>query len=388
MTHIWYTGVIRHASGEPFVKGDPGCPYSICDYYDVNPYLAGNCEKRMEEFERLVNRTHKAGLKVIIDFVPNHIACNYKDAHGGIPHFDWHDYDWSDTLKIDYNAPGCWEAMRDIVLFWANKGVDGMRCDMVELVPIDFFHWLIESVKSQFPDFIFIAEAYDRHNYSPLLDYAGFDLLYDKSGIYDSLRAILTAGMTAASITWNWQSLGAYQPRMLNFLENHDEQRLASPYFAGNAGKGYAALAVAALFNTASFMLYAGQECGENASESDNGRTSIFNWTRLNSVDHPDKAVLERYKEILSLAATPLYMEGENFDLCYCNLRSDGFNSSRHFAFLRFNASECQLVVCNFSEAAADITIHIPLEAKEKCHPSKDSISVCVPANDAVIVKL
>ena len=86
-SYVWYTGIIRHSTTEPFpgceashpqfVKGKAGSPYAICDYYDVNPYLADSPERRMDEFEELVKRTHEAGLKVIIDFVPNHVARDY-----------------------------------------------------------------------------------------------------------------------------------------------------------------------------------------------------------------------------------------------------------------------------------------------------------------------
>ena len=91
-THIWYTGVIRHASKTDYsscgipnqhpavVKGNAGSPYAIADYYDVDPDLAEDAAKRMEEFEDLVERTHKMGLKVIIDFVPNHVARQYKSV--------------------------------------------------------------------------------------------------------------------------------------------------------------------------------------------------------------------------------------------------------------------------------------------------------------------
>ena len=89
ITHVWYTGVIRHASQTDYsaygiprqhpavVKGKAGSPYAIADYYDIDPDLAVNVDKRRAEFEQLVSRTHKAGLKMIIDFVPNHVARQY-----------------------------------------------------------------------------------------------------------------------------------------------------------------------------------------------------------------------------------------------------------------------------------------------------------------------
>ena len=89
-THVWFTGVLEHATlsdntklGIPLddadvVKGRAGSPYAIKDYYDVNPDLAVDIKNRVQEFEQLINRTHAQGMKVIIDFVPNHVARFYK----------------------------------------------------------------------------------------------------------------------------------------------------------------------------------------------------------------------------------------------------------------------------------------------------------------------
>ena len=279
ISHVWCTGIIRHSTGKPFVKGDAGSPYAISDYYDVNPYLADVPSRRISEFRALVRRVHDHGLKLIIDFVPNHVGCDYSDKHGGIPLYGWHDYDWTDTVKIDYSAPGTWEAMYQIVRFWASKGVDGFRCDMVELVPPEFLKWLIARIKDEFPEIVFIAEVYQKEKYRMYIDDVRFDCLYDKSGLYDVLRAIAAGHGTARAITWNWQFLQDLQPRMLNFLENHDEQRIASPWFAGSPDD-YSALCASLMLNTAPFMLYFGQETGVDASEGHEGRTSIFNFAR------------------------------------------------------------------------------------------------------------
>ena len=88
-THIWYTGLLEHATQTDYsacgircdhpavVKGRAGSPYAIKDYYDIDPDLAVKPERRMKEFEALLRRTHKAGMKVVIDFVPNHVARQY-----------------------------------------------------------------------------------------------------------------------------------------------------------------------------------------------------------------------------------------------------------------------------------------------------------------------
>lgn len=491
VSHVWYTGIIRHATAEDsdgctpssadWVKGRAGSPYSITDYYDVNPYLADEPENRMEEFHKLVERTHAAGLKVIIDFVPNHVARDYgrfaaahpaptgmaalgesddksvhwKDSNDffyypGIPlalpiqnqtymempaMASGNSYtsspgvnDWYDTIKLNYcdSHTETWEKMYDIVNFWAGQGVDGFRCDMVELVPQAFFKWLISRIKKDRPNLLFVAEVYQKTLYSKYIREIGFDLLYDKSGIYDTLRAIVEKNakdsgvpvedwQSAKRITWNWQSLGDLQPYMLNFLENHDEQRFASDFFGCDARNSYAALYTALYMNNAPFMLYAGEEVGERGMDNEgfsgrDGRTSIFDWwapsslTRLYKYIHGEKkaltpeeeTMLDTYRKALKFAAEDnAVSKGTFYDLCYCNYASDGFNPDRHFAFLRDFEDETLLIVCNFSKNDADMKISIPehafnwmkmLESEEFNHTTP--VSVHVPATNGVIIKL
>lgn len=367
--YIWYTGIPRHASGKPFVKGNPGSPYAISDWYDVNPYLAADPASRMEEFGALVRRTHAAGLKCIVDFIPNHVACDYK---GNLALYGWHDGDWTDTVKVDWTKPQTPQEMVRILRFWASKGVDGFRCDMVELVPLGTLAAVIGQVRSEFPGLVFVAEVYRKENYAPYL--ACFDLLYDKSGSYDILRGILAGERSARELTWNWQFLGSMQSGMLNFLENHDEQRMASPFFAGSADRSWAAAAFSMLFNTASFMLYAGQEVGEDAAEGHEGRTSIFEWCRpqglsqlwsyINSgkgLSRSRRHVLARYRELISLACRPAFRHGGVWDLCYCQDDSS-FNPDVHFAFARFISGKAYLVLCNFGPDDASVSLQLPDE--------------------------
>lgn len=410
--YIWYTGLIRHASkssGEKVVKGDAGSPYAITDYYDVNPYLADQPEHRMEEFQDLVHRTHAAGLKVVMDFVPNHVSREYAGTLGAgdnttvhwAPENDFFYYpgqalelpvpcggytempakasgncftpapginDWYETIRINYCDfhTSTWDKMLEIVRFWASKGVDGFRCDMVELVPPQFMQWLIASIKAEFPNIVFVAEVYQKDKYRMYVEQLGFDYLYDKCGLYDTLRAVCCNGASARGISWNWQFLGDLQPHMLNFLENHDEQRLASDFFLGSAEAGYAALGVSLLLNDAPFMLYFGQEMGERGMQQEgfsglDGRTSIFDWCKVPALDKPDKAVQKRYQEALALSKLPAFAQGKTFDLCYC--QEDGrFDPDRHFAFLRGNGESTWLVAANFGKDT-QISVRIPPEA-------------------------
>ena len=491
VTHLWLTGIVRHATGEStggctasspdWVKGRAGSPYAITDYYDVNPYLADVPEKRMEEFKDLLKRVHNAGLKVIIDFVPNHVARDYTaftalhPAPTGMPSLgsdddksvhwreenDFFYYpgtelklpiksqtykelpalasgnaytaepavnDWYDTVKINYcdTHTGTWDKMLDIVRFWAGMGVDGFRCDMVELVPADFFTWLIREIHKQYPEIVFIAEVYQKELYSKYIREVGFDLLYDKSGMYDTIRAIVQkntddsgvpveAWQSTRKITWNWQSLGDLQPYMLNFLENHDEQRFASDFFGKDAGNVFAALYASLYFNRASFMIYSGQEVGERGMYQEgfsgkDGRSTIFDWYTsdkvrklwryihgdMKALDRKDVALLERYRSALTQATgNRAVISGSTYDLCYCNLSSDGFCVDRHFAFLRDCGDDTVLVACNFSNVDAEMELSIPehafqwleLNETETLNHNKP-IRLKVPAMDAAVVKL
>ena len=502
-SHVWYTGIIRHStqtkeagcirSHPQFVKGIAGSPYAICDYYDVNPYLADNPDNRMAEFEQLLKRTHDAGLKMIIDFVPNHVARDYgktamtpghpvlgaeddKSVHWKAEN-DFFYYvgekltlpisvpdgmepyeempamatgnncysptpginDWYETVKINYgdDHTPTWDKMYDIIDFWASKGVDGFRCDMVELVPPQFFKWLIEKIKTKYPEVIFVAEVYKKDLYSEYIRNIGFDFLYDKSGLYDTLRTVVEKnandnGMpvelwqSATGITRCWQFLGDLQPYMLNFLENHDEQRFASDFFGKKAENTFAPLYVSLFMNTAPFMIYFGEEVGEKGMDHEgfsgcDGRTTIFDWWSVASVRRLRKVIESgayktmdvaeiskaglteeeakifcRFAEATRYAASDeAIRQGTTYDLCYCNSCSDGFDMNRHFVFLRDHLDHTVLVAANFSNREANMKIVIPEHAfewmgipvNEDLYPGKE-ISISIPPMDAKIITL
>lgn len=379
-THIWFTGIPRHASGTDFVKGDPGSPYAIEDYYDINPYLADQEADRIQEFRQLVRRTHDAGLKVIIDFIPNHVAVNNRNA---IPVHNHCDYDWTDTRKIDYSNPDTLPELCRILSYWAGMGVDGFRLDMVDLVSNSDLASMIKATKANHPSIIFIGESYEKEKYRTLIYHSGFDYLYDKSGFYDIVRGIETGSRSAQDLTWHWQWLSEIQPRMLNFLENHDEQRC--PSWA--KGGSMAAMAYAALYNNAAVMLYFGQELGEKAEDGHEFRTSIFQWARqinpMGELSSEQETILSRYRELMQLSATPLYRKGANWDLAYCQRAEDGFNAGRHRAFLRYMGDHASLVVCNFEDSARELTIHTPAEL----HYQKE-IKVSIEAKDYKVISI
>lgn len=459
-THIWYTGVIEHATqtdyseygirpNNPYiVKGKAGSPYAISDYYDIAPDLAEEIPNRMQEYENLIERTHQAGLKVIMDFVPNHVAREYHsdampigvkqlgaqdnsekqfDAQNNFyyiprqrfsPHFfvgqntanEYNEFparatgndrfdafpehhDWYETVKLNYGVdyldwcrhhfdpiPDTWYKMRDIILFWCSKGIDGLRCDMVHMVPVEFWHWAITEVKRQYPHIIFIAEIYEPSLYRPYIEYGQFDYLYDKVGLYDKLRAIECHDVSAAQISYCWQSLDGLSGHMLNFLENHDEQRFASMQYAGDATRVLPSLVVSATLSRAPMMIYFGQELGEKAQDAEgfsghDGRTTIFDYWSVPTVRAwynegrcnndkltPEQCTLRNlYKQVLTLCnSEKAISQGEFFDLMYVNFDNGNFDPHRHYAYLRYTPDEILLIAVNFGTQASDISINIP----------------------------
>ncbi|MBO5406963.1 MAG: alpha-amylase [Bacteroidales bacterium] len=429
-SHIWYTGVIEHATKESFeeygikkedpsvVKGAAGSPYAIKDYYDVNPYLADSVPDRMAEFEDLVLRTHNAGFKVVLDFVPNHLAREYNSDSipfwgrefgiGDNPNifsqqnnfyylpgemFSMGTYnerparatgndcftahptqnDWYETVKLNYGVdymggrtkhffpiPKTWYMMNEILCFWASKGIDAFRCDMAELVPVEFWEWCIKDVKQKYPKVQFIAEVYNPAEYNSYLYRGGFDYLYDKVGLYDTLKSVaqghsayaLNGGWgapPASSITGCWQSVNDFQNRMLNFLENHDEQRIASDFNLYDPFRAIPSLAVSLMLNKAPFMIYCGQEVGERGMLQEgfsgrDGRTSIFDWCSAPSIvrmhkgklNEDEAELLETYREMLSFAmGCSAITKGDTYDLQYANFNNPAFDTDKCFVFAR-----------------------------------------------------
>ena len=446
-THVWYTGIIRHATGErnnpAITKGKAGSPYAITDYYDVHPDLATDEKNRMAEFEALVRRTHRAGLKVIMDFVPNHVARQYKSkakpkgvrdlgqddnpnwAFSPLNNFyylpgmpfsmdrDLQGYeempakvtgndcftnhpsegDWYETVKLNYGVfyqgggekqfspiPNTWEKMRDILLFWAGKGIDGLRVDMAEMVPVEFFEWVIPQIKARHKKLIFIGECYDPNRYWAYI-HAGFDYLYDKVGMYDYLRGVVSRGWSAEGISGRWLERGEQLKHMLYFLENHDEQRLASGFFCGNGANAEPAMVVAAALTPNPLLIYMGQELGEKGMDFEgfsgiDGRTSIFDFWSLRSLqawsnhgqydggglDDEQRSLRAFYQRLLCLKRDNRALsEGKMYDLQYA--QGDGFNRARQFAFLRYVKGDLLLVVVNFDDRRVDLRINIPTDA-------------------------
>lgn len=479
VTHIWYTGVPHHdvitdyskfgiSNDDPdVVKGRAGSPYAVKDYYNVNPDLAVNPANRLAEFETLIERTHKAGLKLLIDIVPNHVARNYQSLSnpkgtkdfganddktvqydvnnnfyynpgeafevpdflngykplGGDEHplsdgkFDenpakWTGngsraskpsfYDWYETVKVNYGispegrkdfdelpqrfenegykkhyefwkdktVPNSWVKFKDIALYWLGKGVDGFRYDMAEMVPVEFWSYMNSSIKMKNPNAFLLAEVYNPKLYRDYIHKGKMDYLYDKVELYDTIKHVMQGHGLTDHIPLIQEGLKDIEHHMLHFLENHDEQRIASPEFAGKASKGKPAMVVSATISTAPTMIYFGQELGEDGSEDAGfgspSRTSIFDyigvpaiqrWVNNKAFDggQSTDAELELrdfYKRLLNFTISSDALMGNYEDLHVYNRRNTLNYNDKILSFARWNDSEKLIVISNFSEGS------------------------------------
>jgi glycosidase len=469
VSHVWYTGVIEHAvltdytkhniplDDADVVKGRAGSPYAIKDYYDINPDLAVDVPGRMKEFEALIERTHKAGMKVLIDFVPNHVARAYKSdakpagvkdlgeaddksvafkstnnfyylpgqsfqvpqgfsAIGSNP-FPTKDgkfeetpakvtgndqftsspgmHEWFETVKLNYGVdiqggrktyfdpiPDTWEKMKDILVFWAGKNVDGFRCDMAEMVPVEFWNWAIPQVKEKNPEIIFVAEIYNPDQYRNYIERGNFDFLYDKVLLYDTLRLMLNGQRSTRDINQIQTRLSGINHNMLHFLENHDEQRLASKSFAGDIWKGVPAMVVSALIDQGPVMIYFGQEVGEpglgtEGFQGDDGRTTIFDywgvpehqkWMNGGKFDGgllsmEQKQLRQFYSDLLTLAGkNPAIVSGNYIDITDFNISRSNIDEKVH-VFIRHEGEERLLIVTSYNDKDQQVKVQLPDEA-------------------------
>lgn len=471
-SHIWYTGVIEHATMTDYtsfgikyddpdiVKGRAGSPYAVKDYYDVDPDLAVDVKNRMSEYEALIKRTHAHGLKVIMDFVPNHVARTYSsdakpagvkdfgedddktktfsplndfyyipsqhftvpdgvDAGGPDFHHPMKDgkfdenpakatgndvfsakpsiNDWYETIKLNYGVdyqngkktyfnpiPPVWIKMRDILTFWAKKNVDGFRCDVAEMVPVEFWSWVIPQVKQANPKIIFIGEAYNPKEYKNYLTTGKFDFLYDKVGLYDALKRLIknepNGQVSDITHVWKEESRG-FSSHMIRFLENHDEERIASEGFAKEAAYAKPAMVVSATLGSGPVMIYFGQEVGEPAKGKEgfggeDNRTTIFDywgvpnhqkWMNNGKFDgaglsNEQKELRNFYSTLLNASASSTAIRSGQF----YELSNQQDFSSKNYAYARYTSTQRIFVVANFDRNKDfDAKITLPEELKK-----------------------
>ncbi|BAO76007.1 alpha-amylase family glycosyl hydrolase [Winogradskyella sp. PG-2] len=508
VTHIWYTGVPHHdvitdytkygiSNDDPdIVKGRAGSPYAVKDYYNVNPDLAVNIENRLEEFEALIARSHKVGLKVIIDIVPNHVARNYQSLTNpeGASDFgaeddktkiydvnnnfyynpgeafkvpEWnHGYqplggekhlladskfeevpakwtgngsrasqpninDWYETVKVNYGVspdgkkdfdelpdayageayeshyefwqdktvPSSWKKFKNIALYWTDKGVDGFRFDMAEMVPVEFWSYMNSHIKMKNADAFLLAEVYNPSLYRDYIKKGKMDYLYDKVQLYDTIKHVMQGHGKTDNIPPILDDLSDIEHHMLHFLENHDEQRIASPDFAGNALKGKPAMVISATSTTAPTMIYFGQEFGEPGDEDlgfgDPTRTSIFDygsvpsqvrWVNDNKFDggqstDEEKELRDFYKRLLNFTINSSALAENYQDIHIYNQQHTEWYNDKVLSYVRWSDDEQLIIISNFNaENTYGFELQLPedlvskLELKDGEYELKDQL--------------
>ena len=491
VTYIWYTGVPHHALVRDYtnigisnddpevVKGRAGSPYAVKDYYNVNPDLAVNPANRLQEFEDLIARTHKSGLKVIIDIVPNHIARKYEGKSNPkgvkdfgadddtsveykrdnnfyyIPntHFEVPDgihplngesnplidgkfdefpakwtgngsrlakpdkNDWYETVKVNYgirpdgskdfpelpagfdtksyqehfdfwkdkSVPNSWIKFRDIALYWTAKGVDGFRYDMAEMVPYEFWSYMNSAIKVKNPDAFLMAEVYNPKEYRNYIRLGKMDYLYDKVETYDHLKAVIQGKTWPDGLSDIQHKMADIEHHMLKFLDNHDEQRLASPEFAGTPEKGKPLMVVSATISTAPTMIYFGQEVGEagneNAGFGTHSRTSIFDYIGVpnhqrwmnggkfdgGQLSQSEKDLRDFYKRLLNFSINSSALMGNFQEIQTANRNITPGYDIAIYAYTRWSDTQKLIVVTNFySLASSNFELRIPADIIQK----------------------
>ncbi|MDD2820190.1 MAG: alpha-amylase family glycosyl hydrolase [Flavobacterium sp.] len=491
VSHIWYTGVPHHAlihdytaigisNDDPeVVKGRAGSPYAVKDYYNVNPDLAVNPANRLKEFEALIKRTHKAGLKLIIDIVPNHVARKYEGRNNPkgvrdfgadddvtveykrdnnfyyIPntHFEvpdtakplngeknplvdgkFEEYpakwtgngsrlakpdknDWYETVKVNYGirpdgskdfpelptgfdtksyqehfdfwkdkeVPSSWIKFRDIALYWTAKGVDGFRYDMAEMVPYEFWSYMNSAIKVKNPDAFLLAEVYNPNEYRNYIRLGKMDYLYDKVELYDKLKEIVQGRSQTDPITTIQNGMADIEHHMLHFLDNHDEQRLASPEFAGTPEKGKPLMVVSATISTSPTMIYFGQEVGEAGNENGgfgtHSRTSIFDYVGVpnhqrwmnegkfdgGQLSQSEKDLRDFYKKLLNFTLNSTALMGQYQEIHGLNRYATEGYFPEVYSYVRWSDTEKLIVIANFSsEHTSHFELKIPKDVIQK----------------------
>ena len=489
VTHIWYTGVPHHALVNDYtsigisnddpevVKGRAGSPYAVKDYYNVNPDLAVNPAKRLEEFEALIARTHNNGLKLLIDIVPNHIARKYEGKNNpiGVRDFGADDNtsveyardnnfyyipgqafqvptsdnykplngeknplidgkfdenpakwtgngsrlakpdinDWYETVKVNYgvrpdgskdfpelpagfdtksykehfefwkdkSVPSSWIKFRDIALYWTAKGVDGFRYDMAEMVPYEFWSYMNSAIKMKNPDAFLLAEVYNPEEYRNYIHLGKMDYLYDKVATYDHLKDVIKGKKLPDGLSDIQKSMADIEHHMLHFLDNHDEQRLASPEFAGTPEKGKPLMVVSTTLSTSPTMIYFGQEVGEAGNE-DAGfgrrtRTSIFDYVGVpnhqrwmnngkfdgGQLSKSEKELRDFYKRLLNFTIKSEALMGKFQEIQSVNRQDSSTYGQNVYSFVRWSANEKLIIVSNLSPNTNEMfDLKIPAE--------------------------
>lgn len=296
---LWLMPV--HPIGELERKGPLGSYYSVRDYTDVNPEFG-----TMADFDALVERAHSLGMKVLLDWVANHTARDarwitekpadwYERDAEGCPAVPW---DWTDTAKLNYANHDVWVGQTEAMRFWIEKhGVDGFRCDMAMLVPIEFWQEAVKELRKVKPDLFMLAEAEEQNLFDRAFDAAYTwqlhhimnDVAQHKCRVWP-LRDYLYADAMRFPAT---------AIRMM-FTSNHDENTWNGSEFARMGAAAHVMAALTFVLPQGMPLIYTGQEVGIDRSFPFFDRAPVEDWTpnahtdfyrRLCAVKHANPAL-------------------------------------------------------------------------------------------------
>ncbi|MCU4174802.1 alpha-amylase family protein [Carboxylicivirga sp. N1Y90] len=406
--------VARHYEGNNNPEGvsdfgaqdDTNVEYAINNNFYYIPNTAFEVPAPLNDYQPLGGEAHPL---VDSKFDENPAKWTGNGSRLAQPHF----YDWYETVKINYGVrpdgthdfeslpaeyenkdhaahytfwqdkqvPDSWVKFRDIALFWIEFGVDGFRFDMAEMVPVEFWSYMNSSIKNANPEAFLLAEVYNPGLYRDYIHKGKMDYLYDKVELYDTLKHVMQGHGLTDNIPAIQEGLADIEHHMLHFLENHDEQRIASPEFVGSALKGKPAMVVSTLISTAPTMVYFGQEVGEPGAEDagfgTNSRTSIFDyigvphhqrWMNDGAFDgaqlsKEEKALRDFYKRLLTFSRESKALNGEYQELHTFNRASTENYNHKVFSFARWAGEEQLLVLSNFDADEAQVfTLQLPVD--------------------------
>ena len=351
------------------------------------------------------------------DGSPGHTAkATGGDDYGRILDTRLTDNVWYETIKLNYGynfrerrghydpVPRTWTMMDAVLAFWQGKGVDGFRCDFAHYVPPEAWAHLLSRARARNPAAFFLAEAYPYagsldpvHGDGQLLE-AGFDAVYHWKA-YNALKGIYQGyGMDAYEREMAALD-DAERPRYLEYLENHDERRIASPILSGvgagdsgfgSSAAGYQLAPLQLLYSQGPVLLFNGQEVGEPGAgatgfKGENGRTTIFDYWRMpvfarwvnghaydgGQLDTGERALRRFYADLLQLCQHPSVGGSGYWGLRYCNRAGNAPGASDWlYPYARFVPGSGQLlvVIANFRPGAAEqAMVRVPRELSEAC---------------------
>ncbi len=334
-----------HPIGEKNRKGPLGSYYSVKDYKAVNPEFG-----TMEDFKNLVASIHKQGMKVIIDWVPNHSSWDnslvkehpefyLKDSLGNFIS----PFDWTDVIRFDYNNQAMRQYMTETMQWWLKEtDLDGYRCDVAHMVPVDFWEELRPELEKIKPVFM-LAES-DQ----PELHKKAFDMTYDWK-LHHIFNEIARKRLPASAITRHFQWVDSVYPEnsyLMQFTSNHDENSWNGTEFE-RLGQGAKTFAVLAATLPDMLLLYNGQEAAFNE------RLRFF---EKDTIIWSDSDYSKFYQTLTNLKEQnkALHNGSEGGELKFLSTPAD----SAVIAFIREKEDDKVFVICNLSSDPVHFTIN------------------------------